>query len=154
MIIHRTMKKNRSKKYQWHGSQIMIMMMNIRKRADLNLSGKEKVYNDVTLSEFVLPYFVLGGRLSFIPMDPPMDRISRAETLYPEKCGFPLHWIGDVRGLKVTTSIAIPASFSRCALFPYRGIHLTFLDRSFLGLTHGLASLLHFSPAQRELVPE
>lgn len=118
-------------------SQIMIMMINIRKRANLNLSGKEKVYNDVAPSGFVLPYFILRGRLSFIPtMDPPMDRIRLPAA--------PRRFTGEMRvsialnrrrkGIGVTTSIAIPASYALtfCPLsLPYS--HHLFFDRSFLG---------------------
>lgn len=124
------------------------------KKEGLDLSGKEKMYNDVALSEFVLPYFVLRGWLSFIPTCRSFygsDQItSSAEAFYPEKCGFPLHRIGDVRGLGVTTSVAIP--LPHFAPFLYRV--LPTLDRSFLGLTHGLAGLLHLVSVQRDLVPE
>lgn len=74
LIIHRTT-RNRSKKYQWHGIT-NYDHDDEYKEEDLNSSVKEKVYNDVAPSGFVLPYFVLRGRLSFIPaMDPSMDRI-------------------------------------------------------------------------------
>lgn len=114
MIIHRQRRASK-KKYRWHGIA-NYDHDDERKKEGLDLSGKEKVYNDVALSGFVLPYFILRGRLSFIPTcrsSYGSDQItSRAEALYPEKCGFPLHRIGDVRGLGVTTSVAILASYA------------------------------------------
>lgn len=69
-----------------------------------------------------LPYFVLVDgtreRAAFVHLRSPVllgsDQITGHEALYPGKCGFPLHRIGDVRGLGVTTSAAIPASFQPC----------------------------------------
>lgn len=64
------------------------------------------------------------------------DQITGHEALYPGKCGFPLHRIGDVRGLGVTASAAIPAT----ALFgPLLLLASPRSTVSFLGLTHGPA---------------
>lgn len=75
---------------------------------------------DVALPEFVLALLRRRDerereRAAFVrfrsPVLPGSDQITGHEALYPGKCGFPLHRIGDVRGLGVTTSAAIPASF-------------------------------------------
>lgn len=43
---------------------------------------------------------------------------SRAEAFYPEKCGFPLHRVGGVRGLEVTTSGSNTVRYHVCSSPP------------------------------------
>lgn len=69
---------------------------------------------------------------------------SHAEALYPEKCGFPLHRIGDVTGLGVTTSDAIPYFVRSYVLSPFHPSIRVLLICPFLGLTYDPAGLFLF----------
>jgi len=112
--------------------------------------GERGVCNDVSLSRFVLPYFVLRGPAFVhpLPADPVPDWIRLPATprrFTTRNAGFHCTEIGDVRGLGVTTSAAIPVSYAptfRPFLAPAPPppplpITGAYPIRSFLGLTHG-----------------
>jgi len=79
---------------------------------------------------------------------------SHAEALYPEKCGFPLHRIGDVMGLRVTTSDAIPTSYAPTFCSPSLSLICVPLICPFLGLTYDPTGLLRFSLALNDFISE
>lgn len=137
--------------------QITIAMIDNKKNS-FDLSSEE-VCNDFALSGLVLSYFVSEGA-AFVHScrsSSGSDQItSHAEALYPEKCGFPLHRIGDVTGLGVTTSDAILASYTPtfCPLFSLSPQPRVCPICPFLGLTYDPTGLLRLSLAQNNFVSE